>query len=177
MGQTPFLSAIQHCHGTEGNTKYWSQPVAWPHPFFIHHRNTDGRDVVLSDASSRRANRHCQAKIYCFTLTAWNWASTYVRRITWNSYRKCKSNAVKFCKEFCVWCTIHHLCTTNTTKLVTAMMFALQLPNITCSTLSDDQAMLYITWIFKKGNHVMLITAPLAVICHNWTVLSRSSAH
>jgi len=23
----------------------------------------------------------------------------------------------------------------------------------------------------------MLITAPLAVICHNWTVLSRSSAH
>jgi len=32
------------CQSTEWNTKHWPWPVAWPHPFFIHHKTSDGRD-------------------------------------------------------------------------------------------------------------------------------------
>jgi len=33
IGQMSFLSPNQQCQSTEGNTKSWLQPVAWPHPF------------------------------------------------------------------------------------------------------------------------------------------------
>jgi len=42
MGRMSFLSPNQQRQSTEGNTKHRPQPVAWPHPFFIHHP-----DIVL----------------------------------------------------------------------------------------------------------------------------------
>jgi len=45
-GRMPFLSPNQQCHNTEGDTKHWSQPVMWPHPFFIHHQLPDEREVL-----------------------------------------------------------------------------------------------------------------------------------
>jgi len=33
----PFSSQNRQCHSTEGNSKHWLQPVAWPHPFLIHY--------------------------------------------------------------------------------------------------------------------------------------------
>jgi len=39
------LSPNNQCQSTEGNTKHGPQPVAWTHPFFIHHRTPDGMGV------------------------------------------------------------------------------------------------------------------------------------
>ena len=36
-----FLSPNQQCQSIKGSTKHWPQPVAWPHPFFIHHRTSN----------------------------------------------------------------------------------------------------------------------------------------
>jgi len=41
-----FLSSNQQCHSTERNTKHWSQPLAWPHHFFIHHRTPGGKVIA-----------------------------------------------------------------------------------------------------------------------------------
>jgi len=37
MGWMSFVQPNHQCQSTEGNTNHWSSPVAWPHPFFIHH--------------------------------------------------------------------------------------------------------------------------------------------
>jgi len=39
-GQMSFLLPSRQCQSTEGNSKHWPQPVAWPHPFFIHHQTS-----------------------------------------------------------------------------------------------------------------------------------------
>jgi len=37
-GWMPFLSPNQDYQSTVRNRKHWLQPVAWPCPFFVHHR-------------------------------------------------------------------------------------------------------------------------------------------
>jgi len=42
-----FLSPSHQYRSTEGSTKHWPWPVAWPHPFFIHSRTSDGKVVAV----------------------------------------------------------------------------------------------------------------------------------
>jgi len=42
-----FLSFNQQRQSNEGNTKHSPQPVAWPHPFFIHHLTSHGRRCCI----------------------------------------------------------------------------------------------------------------------------------
>ena len=41
-GRISLLSPNQQCQSSEGNTEHWPQPVAWPHPFFIHRQTSEG---------------------------------------------------------------------------------------------------------------------------------------
>jgi len=43
VGHVSMLLPNKHCQNTEGNSKHWSQPVDWPHPFFIPHQTPDVR--------------------------------------------------------------------------------------------------------------------------------------
>ena len=45
-GPMQCLSPNNQCHGTEGNTNHWPQPVAWSHPFFICHWTAEGNCVT-----------------------------------------------------------------------------------------------------------------------------------
>jgi len=40
--------AISQSTMSQGNTKQWPQPAAWPHPFFIRHWTPDRRGIVPS---------------------------------------------------------------------------------------------------------------------------------
>jgi len=46
MGRMPFLSPNQQCHSSTGHSKHWPQPVAWTHPFFMHHRTPQGKRIT-----------------------------------------------------------------------------------------------------------------------------------
>jgi len=68
--------ATEPCQSTEGNMKHHTCPVAWPHPFFIHHQSTGGKVMLplhlLSDASVWL----CQIHSHCM-VALWNRADHY----------------------------------------------------------------------------------------------------
>jgi len=45
--QMYFLLPNQQSQNTEGIKQHQPQPVAWPHPLFVHHQTLDGRGVAL----------------------------------------------------------------------------------------------------------------------------------
>lgn len=47
MGQMSILSPNRQCQTTEGNTKRWYQPAAWPDRFFIYHWIPDIKGVAF----------------------------------------------------------------------------------------------------------------------------------
>jgi len=46
-GRTTFLHPINSVKTLKKNTKHWPQPLAWPHPFFVHHQTPDRRGIAL----------------------------------------------------------------------------------------------------------------------------------
>ena len=75
-GRMSFLSPNQQCQSNEGNSKNRSQPVAWPHPFFIYHRSAE-------------------ASAAPFTWTVWCQYNTHTHTLGHNWYQRHK-NLVKY---------------------------------------------------------------------------------
>jgi len=67
IGQMSFLSPNQQCQSTEGNTKSWLQPVAWPHPFLSNTRLLMEGALLLLCQISNTSTRKLQTRtIYMY---------------------------------------------------------------------------------------------------------------
>jgi len=69
----------------EGNTKHWSQPVAWLHPVFIHHRTREWRGVEASGLYASilavRLFTDYQITLMCIQRTVGTWGLTGLDRL------------------------------------------------------------------------------------------------